>query len=130
MSQGKIIIISTHLLEEVDAVCTRAIIIARGRIVADDTPQGLAARSRYHNAVSLQLDGTQDLLAARDAIAALPLVESVEMSERDARLTALPRAGAQILPSLSELAARRGLNLKELHLESGRLDEVFRTITA
>ena len=63
-------------------------------------------------------------------IAALPLVESVEMSERDARITALPRAGAQILPSLSELAARRGLNLKELHLESGRLDEVFRTITA
>jgi ABC-2 type transport system ATP-binding protein len=130
MSRGKIIIISTHLLEEVDAVCTRAIIIARGRIVADDTPQGLAARSRYHNAVSLQLDSTQDLAAARDAIAALPLVESVEMSVRDARLTALPRAGAQILPSLSELAAQRGLKLKELHLESGRLDEVFRTITA
>jgi ABC-2 type transport system ATP-binding protein len=130
MSQGKIIIISTHLLEEVEAVCTRAIIIARGRIVADDTPQGLAARSRYHNAVSLQLDNAQDLVAARDAIAALPLVASVEMSERDARLTALPRAGAHILPSLSELAARRGLNLKELHLESGRLDEVFRTITA
>jgi ABC-2 type transport system ATP-binding protein len=130
MSRGKIIIISTHLLEEVDAVCTRAIIIARGRIVADDTPQGLAARSRYHNAVSLQLDSSQDLAAARDAIAALPLVASVEMSERDARLTALPRAGAHILPSLSELAARRGLNLKELHLESGRLDEVFRTITA
>jgi ABC-2 type transport system ATP-binding protein len=109
MSQGKIIIISTHLLEEVEAVCTRAIIIARGRIVADDTPQGLAARSRYHNAVSLQLDNAQDLVAARDAIAALPLVASVEMSERDARLTALPRAGAHILPSLSELAARRGL---------------------
>ena len=130
MSRAKIIIISTHLLEEVDAVCTRAIIVARGRIVADDTPQGLAARSRYHNAVSLQLDGTQDLAAARDAIAALPLVAAVEMSERDARLTALPRAGAQILASLSELAARRGMNLKELHLESGRLDEVFRTITA
>ena len=44
--------------------------------------------------------------------------------------TALPRAGAQILPSLSELAAQRGLTLKELHLESGRLDEVIRTITA
>jgi ABC-2 type transport system ATP-binding protein len=130
MSRGKIIIISTHLLEEVDAVCTRAIIVARGRIVADDTPHGLAARSRYHNAVSLQLENPQELLAARDAIAALPLVESVEMSERDARLTALPRAGAQILPSLSELAARNGMHLKELHLESGRLDEVFRTITA
>jgi ABC-2 type transport system ATP-binding protein len=129
MAPGKIIIISTHLLEEVEAVCTRAIIIARGRIVADDTPQHLAARSRYHNAVSLQLESTEDLAAARDAIAALPLVESVEMSEREARLTALPRAGAQILPALSELAAQRGLHLKELHLESGRLDEVFRSIT-
>jgi ABC-2 type transport system ATP-binding protein len=130
MARDKIIIISTHLLEEVEAVCTRAIIIARGRIVADDTPQGLAARSRYHNAVSLQLEDAADLAAAREAIAALPLVASVELSERDARLTALPRAGAQILPSLSELAARRGMHFKELHLESGRLDEVFRTITA
>jgi ABC-2 type transport system ATP-binding protein len=130
MSRDKIIIISTHLLEEVDAVCTRAIIIARGRIVADDTPHGLAARSRYHNAVSLQLEDAADLASARDAIAALPLVAAVELSERDMRLTALPREGAQILPSLSELAARHGMRLKELHLESGRLDEVFRTITA
>ena len=45
MARDKIIVISTHILEEVDAVCTRAIIIARGRIVADDTPVGLAARS-------------------------------------------------------------------------------------
>ena len=130
MSQGKIIIISTHLLEEVDAVCTRAIIVARGRIVADDTPQGLAARSRYHNAVSLQLERREDLETARAAIAALPLVAAVEVGERDARLTALPQAGAQILAQISELAARQNLQLKELHLESGRLDEVFRTITA
>jgi ABC-2 type transport system ATP-binding protein len=44
MAGEKTVIISTHILEEVDAVCTRAIIIAHGRIVADDTPQGLAAR--------------------------------------------------------------------------------------
>jgi len=54
----------------------------------------------------------------------------VEVSERDGSLTALPRKGAPILSSLSELASRQGLKLKELHLESGRLDEVFRTITA
>jgi ABC-2 type transport system ATP-binding protein len=57
-------------------------------------------------------------------------VAEVEVSTRDAQLTALPRAGATILPALSEMAAREGLRLKELHLESGRLDEVFRTITA
>ncbi len=130
MARDKIIVISTHILEEVDAVCTRAIIIARGRIVADDTPAGLAARSRYHNAVSMQLEEPRQLADARAALAALPQVAEVEVSERDARLTALPRAGATILPALSELAARAGLKLKELHLESGRLDEVFRTITA
>jgi ABC-2 type transport system ATP-binding protein len=129
MARDKIIVISTHILEEVDAVCTRAIIISRGRIVADDTPAGLAARSRYHNAVSMQLEQPAQLAEARSAVASLPAVAEVEVSERDARLTALPRSGATILPALSELAVRTGLKLKELHLESGRLDEVFRTIT-
>jgi ABC-2 type transport system ATP-binding protein len=130
MSHDKIIVISTHILEEVDAVCSRAIIIARGRIVADDTPQALEAKSRYYNAVTLQLEKADQLEAARAAVAALPSVAEVEVSVRDARLTALPRAGATILPTVSELATRQGLKLKELHLESGRLDEVFRTITA
>ena len=45
IAKQKTIVISTHILEEVDAVCTRAVIIARGRLVADDTPAGLRARS-------------------------------------------------------------------------------------
>jgi ABC-2 type transport system ATP-binding protein len=130
MARDKIIVISTHILEEVDAVCNRAIIIARGRIVADDTPLKLAARSRYYNAVSLQLERPEQLDAARAAVAALPAVAAVEVSERDVRLTALPRSGAAILAAVSDLASRQGLALKELHLESGRLDEVFRSITA
>jgi ABC-2 type transport system ATP-binding protein len=130
MARDKIIVISTHILEEVEAVCSRAIIIARGRIVADDTPASLATQSRYHNAVSLRLERSDQLASARAAIAALPGVAEVEVSERDARLTALPRSGASILTALNELATRQGLKLKELHLESGRLDEVFRTKTA
>ncbi len=130
MARDKIIVISTHILEEVDAVCNRIIIIARGKIVADDTPHGLAAKSRYHNAVSLRLEQPDQLAMAHAAVAALPSVAEVEVSERDMRLTALPRSGASILAALSELAARQGLKLKELHLESGRLDQVFRSITA
>jgi ABC-2 type transport system ATP-binding protein len=130
MARDKIIVISTHILEEVQAVCSRAIIIARGRIVADDTPAALAMRSRYHNAVSMQLEEAGQLAAARAALGAVPQIATVEVSERDARLTALPRAGQMILPAVSALAAAQGLKLKELHLESGRLDEVFRTITA
>ena len=49
MAPGKTIVISTHILEEVHAVCTRAIIIADGRIRADDTPAALAARSPRHD---------------------------------------------------------------------------------
>jgi ABC-2 type transport system ATP-binding protein len=130
MARDKIIVISTHILEEVEAVCSRAIIIARGRIVADATPAALVARSRYHNAVSMKLGQATQLAAAREALAAVPGVESVEVSEREARLTALPRAGAPILAAITELAGTRGFDLHDLHQESGRLDEVFRSITA
>ncbi len=130
MARDKIIVISTHILEEVDAVCNRVIIVAHGRIVADDSPQGLAAKSRYHNAVSIRLERPEHLAAMQAAVAALPSVAEVEVSGRESRLTALPRPGSTILPAVSDLAARQGIALKELHLEPGRLDEVFRTITA
>jgi ABC-2 type transport system ATP-binding protein len=129
MARDKIIVISTHILEEVDAVCTRAIIIARGRIVADNTPADLAVKSRYYNAVSVQLDQPSQLAALRTALAALPSVAEVEVSEREGRVTALPRGGATILPAVAELGTAQGFKFKELHLESGRLDEVFRSIT-
>jgi ABC-2 type transport system ATP-binding protein len=129
MAADKIIVISTHILEEVNAVCNRAIIIARGKILADDTPQALEARSRYHNAVSLRFADATPLDHARSAIAALPAVERVEVNEREARLTAFPKPNQVVLPALSELAAREHWTLKELHLEAGRLDEVFRAIT-
>jgi ABC-2 type transport system ATP-binding protein len=130
MARDKIIVISTHILEEVEAVCSRAIIIARGRIVADATPAALIARSRYHNAVSLRLGTAAQLAAAREALAALPAVAAVEVSEGEARLTALPRAGAPILAEVTALTQARGFDLTDLHQESGRLDEVFRSITA
>ncbi|MEZ5533017.1 MAG: ABC transporter ATP-binding protein [Steroidobacteraceae bacterium] len=130
MAADKTIVVSTHILEEVDAVCTRAIIIAHGRIVADDTPQGLAARSRHHNAVSLRLARAEQFAPARAALAALPQVAEVEGDEANRRLTALPRNGASLLADVNAVAARDRIALDSLELEPGRLDEVFRTITA
>ena len=129
MATNKIIVISTHLLEEVDAVCNRAIIIAHGRILADDTPRNLEARSRFHNAVSLKLANGAPIGEARELITALPEVAATELDEKAGRLTALPAPGRLPLRAISELAAARGWEFAELHLESGRLDEVFRTIT-
>jgi ABC-2 type transport system ATP-binding protein len=129
LSKDKLVIVSTHILEEVHEVCTRAIIIANGRIVADETPSALEARSRYHHAVSLRFEKSEQLAAAAREIAALPEVAAVETNERDLKLTAVPHPGAKALPAVSAVIARNGWDVPELHLESGRLDEVFRSLT-
>ncbi len=129
LSREKLVIVSTHILEEVHEVCTRAIIISEGRIVADESPTKLEARSRYHNAVSLRFEHPAQLAAATERIAALDEVGGVEADARELRLTAFPKAGASVLPAVGALVAQAGWDVPELHLESGRLDEVFRTLT-
>jgi ABC-2 type transport system ATP-binding protein len=129
LSKDKLVIVSTHILEEVHEVCTRAIIIANGRIVADESPTALEARSRYHHAVSLRFEKPEQLAAAVREIAGLPEVGGVESDERELRLTAVPKSGANALSAVSALIARYDWAVPELHLESGRLDEVFRTLT-
>jgi ABC-2 type transport system ATP-binding protein len=129
LSKDKLVIVSTHILEEVHEVCTRAIIIAYGRIVADETPGALEARSRYHHAVSLRFEKAEQLAAASREIAALAEVAAVESNERDLRLTAVPHPGSNALPAVSAIIAKNNWEVPELHLESGRLDEVFRSLT-
>jgi ABC-2 type transport system ATP-binding protein len=129
LSKDKLVIVSTHILEEVHEVCTRAIIIADGRIVADETPSALEARSRYHHAVSLRFEKPEQLAAAGREIAALPEITAVESDSRALRLTAVPKAGANALAAVSALIDKNDWDVPELHLESGRLDEVFRTLT-
>ncbi|GAC1504882.1 MAG: ABC transporter ATP-binding protein [Steroidobacteraceae bacterium] len=129
LGKDKLVIVSTHILEEVHEVCTRAIIIADGRIVADESPTALEARSRYHHAVSLRFERAEHLEAARREIAALAQVAEVESDLRELRLTAVPRPGANTLAAVSAIIVKHGWDVPELHLESGRLDEVFRSLT-
>jgi ABC-2 type transport system ATP-binding protein len=129
MAKDKTIIISTHVLEEVDALCNRAIIIAHGKILADDTPRRLLARSKFHNAVSLVLEDASQLGAAEREVAALDDVATIELDRNTGRLTAFPAPGRLPLAAINALAESRGWQLSELHLESGRLDEVFRSVT-
>jgi ABC-2 type transport system ATP-binding protein len=129
LAPQKAIIISTHLLEEVDAVCTRAIIIARGRVVADGTPVELEARSRYHNAVRLSLAASGE--DAASALLRLPDVASVEPveDEQGPGFTIFPREGRPIIAEVTDLVRAAGWPVTALRLERGRLDEVFRSIT-
>jgi ABC-2 type transport system ATP-binding protein len=124
MSSDKIMIISTHILEEVDALCTRAMIIASGRLLADDTPEGLLRRSRYHNAVTLVLD---DLQVAASRLGELP--EAAEVEIRRGRLTVFPSGRGNLFEAVTMAARAAGWQVSQIQLESGRLDEVFRTVT-
>jgi ABC-2 type transport system ATP-binding protein len=131
MSRDKVIVLSTHILEEVEAVCTRAVIIAAGRLVFDGTPDELMARSRLHNAVTLSLS-VADPQQACVAIAALEEVASVEMidaADGRATLQVFAASGAALAMPVSELSRARGWQVHGLSVERGRLDEVFRDIT-
>jgi ABC-2 type transport system ATP-binding protein len=126
MAKDKVIVISTHILEEVHAVCSRAIIIAGGKLLADATPAELEARSRYHLAVSLT---TAETAAAQSALGAIADIESIEIDPQDNRLTAFPKKGRPILTAVADTLKAQNIPVTELQLETGRLDEVFRSIT-
>jgi ABC-2 type transport system ATP-binding protein len=130
MRPEKAIIISTHLLEEVEAVCSRAIIIAHGRILADGTPAKLAERSRHHNAVRLGVSGgvTPNIRAELAALPAVAAAEPADDGEGEA-LIVFPRDGRPIVAELADLARQRGWTISALRVERGRLDDVFREIT-
>lgn len=126
MAKDKIVIVSTHILEEVHAVCTRAIIIANGKIVADATPDELEARSRFHNAVTLR---SGDLPGLKSELTSVTGVDEVIIDLKDNKVTAFPRKGQAIFGPISRMIQERKLDVSEVLLERGRLDEVFRTIT-
>ena len=130
LAPEKAIIISTHLLEEVDAVCSRAVVIANGRLVADGTPGQLAQRSRHHNAVRLALGAAAPQVEAD--LKRLPGVASVERVEdsEGAALMIFPRDGRSIVAEVADLARDRRWEVAGLRVERGRLDDVFRTVTA
>jgi len=124
MAKDKIIIISTHILEEVAAVCNRVMIIANGKLLADDSPQGLIARSRYHNAVSLVVEKPEKVASA---LSVLPQVGKVEISEGE--LTLFPSNEAGLLQAVTAAVSENRWQVSALRLEAGRLDEVFHSIT-
>ncbi len=132
MALDKTIILSTHILEEVEALCSRAIIIARGKIVVDDTPSRLKAESSFHGAVSFTLTNTNDNepLAHLKDIPEVERVEVVSESESQMTLRAFPKDQGH--PPVNKIMARlvqNGFTIDTFQVESGRLDEVFRTVT-
>jgi ABC-2 type transport system ATP-binding protein len=122
LGANKAIVFSTHILEEVDAACSRAIIIDRGRIVANGTPEELRAMSDLAGAVTLAADG-----ANAEKLATLGRVEKLDGAFRI--YPADKTRGAELAQAVVELVKRERWKVEGMFSERGELDEVFRRLT-
>jgi ABC-2 type transport system ATP-binding protein len=123
MAKDKAIIISTHILEEVEAVCTRAVIINQGKLLVDGTPEELLERDPHHRAVVVTvLEDSGDKV--REALSALGLIESVV-----GRLDQIRLIGSNS-KDVSQMIREKELPVEEVYIEWGKLDNIFRQITA
>jgi ABC-2 type transport system ATP-binding protein len=134
MASKKAIIFSTHILEEVEETCSRAIIIDRGTIVANGTPAELKARSDMAGAVHVQTAGVAGaaLLEKLNQVAGVTRTEIVSEADGRVEARAYPdksNRNVNLTRAIAELAAQQHWRLDEIHTETGKLDEVFRAIT-
>lgn len=131
MAADKAIIVSTHILEEVDAVCTRAVIIAKGQLLFDGTPDELAARARYHNAVVLTVSpGHVDVVCERvRTIAGVAGIETRTQGAAEVDVVAFPEPGISLIGEISAMVREHGWSVAGMNVERGRLDDVFRDVT-
>ena len=132
MSSEKAIILSTHILDEVDAVCSRAIIIADGRIVADDTPANLRAQSPIHGTIALTVANTDSagLIARLQNLDGVESVKILEDNRENIKVRIFPeRTGKFLSTRVMSCAQENNIRVESIFVEQGRLDNVFRSIT-
>ncbi|MHC4378822.1 MAG: ABC transporter ATP-binding protein [Planctomycetota bacterium] len=125
MAERKAILLSTHLLEEVEALCTRVVVISSGKLVADGTPAELIERDPRHGAVRLTFSGEVPSGALETVGAKAAAVERPAPNE----LLALPGERVDLASELHLLAQAESWPLAGLTTERGRLDVVFRDLT-
>ncbi|MCW7753005.1 ATP-binding cassette domain-containing protein [Desulfobotulus sp. H1] len=131
MGEAKAILISTHILDEVEALCPRALIIAEGRIVADDSPENLRRQDPDYGACTLTLSSppTAALLEKLRALGEVKQ-ETLPTDTAFARLHIRPR---QYQPDFSSqiegICRQSGACLTEIFISQGRLDTIFRMLT-
>ena len=131
LKEDRTILVSTHILEEVEAICTRAIILSEGKIVGDGTPEELLSKSVYHNAINLKIS-VKPNQNVQQILLGIPSVERVEIQSSNHQTLSfviLAKQGQPILEEVKERLDQQNIKIVEMYVEKGRLDEVFRQMT-
>ena len=128
LGRDRAVLLSTHILPEVESVCDRVLIIDRGRIVAEGTPAELRAKLAGTPTLRAAWKGS---VAVRDGLAKLPGVSAVEVEESagETRARILCQPGADPRDDVFRLAVENGWILRELSREALTLEDVFVRLT-
>ncbi len=131
MAKEKAIILSTHILEEVQAVCTRAMIIAKGKVITDGTPGDLEERSPNHNTVILAIrsGNASEIQAGLMNVSGVKAVQELGGDGDLAKFRIVPDPGKWIIADVGHCAKEQQWEVDELYVDRGQLDEVFRSLT-
>ena len=131
MAADTAIIISTHILEEVEAVCTRAVLIDRGTIKFDGTPSALQARDPRHNSMVLRVAvaAEPELAHKLEVLPSVRAVERADAGDGTVTLTAVPADFRAIASEVAGAVANSNIRVEEVTIKPGRLDDVFRDLT-
>ena len=118
---SRTVFFSSHILSEVEALCERVIVVARGRLVGEGTARELSERVGRRQRVVLRVDGPAEAVAA--ALAALPGVERV--AREAAAFVLETAASADVARAAGEAMAARGWTIRELREEMPDLEQIF-----
>jgi len=124
--RGMTVFLTTHYLDEADALCDRILVIDQGRIVADGTPERLKAQVSG-DLVELELADPAEAEATRALVASLDGATAAEASGATVRVR-VPRAG-RVVPELVRALDGRGVGLAGIEVRRPTLDDVFLTLT-
>jgi ABC-2 type transport system ATP-binding protein len=121
------VLLSTHILQEVEMVCQRVIIVGRGKVLAQGTPEEL--KNRAGSGIRVEVRGPSDQV--RSAINALQGVEAVDLlgSGPVATLNVRGKSSPELREQIAATIAQRGWNLREMRQEGASLEEFFVRIT-
>ena len=131
ISKNKAIVISTHILEEVEAVCSRAIIIANGKLLANDTPQNLENKYLNKNTLSIKISDKINNVVSKDIKSSLKY-EEIKIQKSDPSTYIILVSDNKKVPNLNTVLKqinKHKLNVIEANFQKVNLEKIFRTIT-
>ena len=131
LGRDRAILVSSHALAEVEAMCDRVVILHHGRVLAEGTPAALAARLRPLGRIEVEVEAEAgDLVASLEALSGVRAVERLAEGDGRTRCRLEAVAGRDVRPEVAALVADRGWRLVELHAVETSLEEAFLHLTA